>query len=794
MTFPIRFRAVALVAVAISVHYAGIYASARPDRQTISAIQSDVIDTLILGESSSERAHALSATASETFLGGLGQPARRLLPLDPPSHNGGSVSFRLKIDPDKQNYVTVKLWGSDQGVERGRLILYMDGNLQVGYRHEGDHDVLNQTDEDPLYKDRFVYQTVALPRFRTQGRTQVDLKISALGRMWPYGTHFAQKQKILGLPSRGIYRVFSHTNPRLADTHTAPDTSAAAPSPRPPMDGEPILATMRETVNSRLARLMRDKNLPAPNPRNAAPNVLLMAEAYHTPWTVAYQNPEAVAVLVQYGDLFLRPGLLGSSWDGAGPLGEALLRLGKNPALDEALSLPVTVAANFPCIGKTVPSAQTITLERREAWSRILLASVDHQRTRGRRSYTNQSMIVDLNIYTANRGLRLLAPALALPEEKTLRYLYESVGLRPWLGNDTEDGGSARPYGSDYHLVSRKGLSRELGYVGSYGETILTFSRDMAELTGDPALREQLIKLQAARSFFRYPSLDADGYRTMKLAAEIDSRVAHFPQPNSAYSIAEVREAWWMEVASFAQDPLSVGITRQSLEDNQYFPRLAQRVRDPGTLGMMRNIDQYAAVQKLPASAQRLPMSDGQPDVVFSDEENAVIALKHGDTRLFVNFYFRQEWGVSGVTRILEVSKDKMRIVTALADFEVNGTGKFWTRPDVIDFQRNGGMPPPGEVIHQAWQGEKLPVAEKPADAREPGDGKWGPFVGKASFYHLRYGNYLFAINTTSDRNFTLPTPKDSARALDLVSGQTRDLQKPVTVEPLSTVVLYLGQ
>ena len=63
--------------------------------------------------------------------GGLGEPARQLLPLEPVSYNGGWVSFRLKVDPQQQNYFTVKLWGSDKGAQLGRLILYLDGQHAI---------------------------------------------------------------------------------------------------------------------------------------------------------------------------------------------------------------------------------------------------------------------------------------------------------------------------------------------------------------------------------------------------------------------------------------------------------------------------------------------------------------------------------------------------------------------------------------------------------------------------------------------------------------------------------------
>ncbi len=774
--------------------------------QTQPAAGGGTIDTLILGNSASEQAHGLTQTNSEVIHAGLGEPARQLLPLNPVSHNGGSIAFTLQVDPQQQNYFTVKLWGSDFGPDRGRLILYLNGE-QVGYRHEGDHDVLNQCDDEPLFLGRFVFQTVALPPMHTRGRTNVTLRIAALGPMWPYGNTFEKKQRPFAKPSRGIYCAYTHTNTRFEPSATEKQGEAIEPKTRPAGPGEEILVEMKATVNSRLKQLMSDRTSITSNSKSAHGQILLLAEAYNTPWTVAYQNPEAIAALVRWGDAFLRPGVIGPEWIGAGPLGEAIMRVRVEP-LQAALDEEIEVPANFPFVPKwrrrepleepaikaATAAAKTKRLKRREAWAIILRASVDWNRKNGRRFYTNQSMIADHNIYSANRGLQLIALSKALPEQQVLRYLYEAVGLAPWLGNDTDGGKSTQPYGTNYFQITRKGLSRELGWVGTYGETILKFNRDMAELTGDAKLRQQLERIAQARMYFRYPTVDPEGFRQMKLASEIDNRTAHFPLSQGTYAIANIREAWWMELPALLKDDVTVGAAQQCLADNQYFPRLALRAKDNDTLGMMRNIDEYAVVKALPPSKYRLPMSDGQPDFVFSDEENAVLALKHGEQRLFVNFYYRQEFGVSGVTRILDLTPTTMRIASVLSQFEVNASGEQWTRPDIIDFERSGGIPPPGEKIHQAWRGEKLPIAKRPADATRPEYGKWGPFVGKAAFYSLRYGDYLIAINTTTDRSFSLNASGVPAEGKDLVSGRTLKLNAPLAVAPLSTVVVWSGK
>ncbi|HEX9048330.1 MAG TPA: hypothetical protein VF988_14990, partial [Verrucomicrobiae bacterium] len=247
------------------------------------AVAADYMDAITFGDAASELSHGLVQANSEIIQGGLGQPARRLLPLNPISYDGGSVTFTLKVDPQRQNYFTVKLWGSDRGEKSGRLILYLDG-LQVGYRHEGEYDVLNQIDEEPIFQGRFLYQTVALPPLRTQGKTEVQLKIAGLGPMWPYGGTFEKKQHDLTVPTRGIYCAYTHTSTRFEPDATEKQGVALTPAVRPGGPGEELLAEMRATVNSRLSELLKENITDAVAAEGKAE---LLAEAYHTPWTVA---------------------------------------------------------------------------------------------------------------------------------------------------------------------------------------------------------------------------------------------------------------------------------------------------------------------------------------------------------------------------------------------------------------------------------------------------------------------------------------------------------------------------
>src|SRR4051812_21849348 len=68
------------------------------------AVPADFQDVLTLGDASSEKSHAFEAAQSEVIKGLLDQPARRLMPLNPAAWNGSTAKFKMKVDPEKENY------------------------------------------------------------------------------------------------------------------------------------------------------------------------------------------------------------------------------------------------------------------------------------------------------------------------------------------------------------------------------------------------------------------------------------------------------------------------------------------------------------------------------------------------------------------------------------------------------------------------------------------------------------------------------------------------------------------
>ena len=476
----------------------------------VCAVRADPpIDTLVFGQPASESNHGLQGQRSEILAGALGQTARRLLAPVRTGWEGGRLDFTLQVDAGRQNYATIELWGGE--ANPNRLILLCEGR-QIGYRPLGDIDNLDLGNDEPASPGRFFYNTSPLPLAMTRGHTTLHFEIRVTGPIWVYGTTFAQYQKMMTEASRGLYRLYIHTDGFFAPP--SDEVRGQAP-PSPPLRSRPgpeALIRLEARINREI-----DGELRASAPLSQV-QTWFLARAYGVSWTHAFQNAEALRRIVAGLDALYRryrqdprlaeaePSTYNPDWFGVGPAGDALRRLAG----------PLQRA-----IDQEIDDGQGGRIRRRTGYSAMLVACRDWHR-RHRRLYSNQTMINDCyGIYLANRGIAAIDPAQALPEPEIRRYLYESVGLDPWLGSDT-DSGPAKSAGGDYYEVTAKGLTRELGYVGAYGE-VLDWAAQIYDATrpspgepGDPRIEAQLEKLARARGVFRYPALDAEGHPAMR--------------------------------------------------------------------------------------------------------------------------------------------------------------------------------------------------------------------------------------------------------------------------------------
>ena len=742
------------------------------------ATRANTIDLITFGDAPDEKAHRLEATRSEVIKGSLDQPARQLLPLEKPGPDGGRVTFTLKVDPKQPNYFTLKVWGGDVGEERGRLLLFCEGK-QVGVRHLGDVDAcLDILSNEPRFPGRFTYTTTVLPRAMTQGKESVTLEIRSLGRIWSYGDTWERFQKHLEQPSRGIYAAYTHAQPQFIPPSGEKQGDAPSDPPARSAPGPEVLDEIKARVNKEIAKLLAA-------PRLNQMHMQLLAKGYRVKWTPAYQNEQVVKKIVEGLDALYAAHMTDAKlkqwdketpnpdWFGFGPAGDAIRVLS-----DEI--------------------KPHVTGERRANWTAMLIAARDWHRA-NRRLYTNQSMIKDLyGIYLANRAVAVLDPRQAMPEDEARRYLYESVGLQPWLGSDTPNG-SAKPVGDHYLQLTDKGLTKELGYVGGYGE-VLDWMASIYEATrsahgepGDERIRQQLAKAARARGNFRYPLLDRDGFRTMVLEQTVGWRDHHFPG-YVTYAQRPTRDAGPFETAVATLDPHVVGYAQQLIEDNQFFVSMREVMKENSfrvTAGLIGTPDQYEAIQAQPSSPHRLPMTPGQPDFVFADEEDGVVALKNGDDILYASLYWRARTGINSLARVHHITPTIERDATVWQDVQFDDSGLTTKRDDrVIEAQTKRHEKSRGDV-RQAMEGELLPIARVPAGVKfKPGDENI--YAGKGTFYAMRYGPYLIGMNCTTDRTFDLNVPAHMSDARELTGGKQIEAGV-LKVGPRSTVVLWKG-
>ena len=769
------------------------------------------LDTVIFGNTSSETSHSFVGAKSFIITNSAVSPAqtaRRSSTNNPAAVNGGALTFTMTVDPTWRNYFTVKFWGGDdfssvygQDSDMGRIYLYVPAsnyvasattNYQIGYRHEGDYISLNSAAYKAPLPGRFFYSTTLLPLWMTQGRTNLTLTIQPTGRIYDLGSGgppSGNYQFNMITNSRGIYQAYTHVVPIL---NPAGEVQGAGPAttirPSPTVSTLSPGGTFYDGINSYLGGRM------SANVTNfTTVDVMQLAKAFWVSnFPVSYTNPALVTKVIAANDYFAsnyyaNPSSASAAWGGNfGDNGWAIDLL--LPELQESLS-----ATNNYGAGGNISRAQ--------AWGTMLQASRDYGRTnRDRWDLSNQGLIANTSIYWANRGMLDLASANAFAETNAQRYLLEAIGLSPWLGSDLPNGGHSYLHGTNYYQITAKGLSREWGYVGvAYGE-LQFYAADFYQWTTNPVFLAQAVKMANARANFRRPSMEVNGssyYQDMEGIGLLAWRGADESDTEYADEQAYGDRTGWalgLRCAAATLDTNVVGYAKQMLADNQYFNNLTISGSAYNTIGNQTDSSDalnvfadYQTVANAPDSGVRLPMTAGQPDFAWADEEDGIVAIKHGEERLWIAAYWQAKngTGVNGIGRFFDSTANFDRYGVLETSPQINFSGLFYSRPNWMDKPEQNFYVPPDNPL-QAYQGENLPLATSDPLATDD-----QPFRGKALFWACRYGNYLIGINRSTGRTYQLQTPGDFVSANNLITGQ--NISGPVYVAPQSTVVLYLS-
>lgn len=746
---------------------------------------SETLDRIDFGNVESETAHALRAGTEigffrPEFLNGKEpasfqsalRTARQILPLRESDWTSDGVFFTLKVRPEGTNYLSFLFCGNSASTNL--LILYVDGK-QLGYRHLGDYDVLHHGGNSAGGARPYCV-TTCLPESVTRGRTQIQFELRMTGRIWGYGENFEQFQKVIDGPSVPFFEAVTHTEPFwevLRAENALPLAPRMEDCPIRESSGEEVLDRILERVNRELTNFLRESESRPLSQQKAE----FLAKGWSLPGSPVFRNERVLPAILAAGDAYcLRqleteslawadPGQFNSDWFGTGPLAEAVLRLNSQAfqaALDENLTLPDG-------------SART----RRELWANLFSAGVRWE-TQHRRQFTNQSMIIDWNLQRMNRALRLVDASKALPEAQTRRYLHESMGLLPWLGCETADG-PARPYGEEFFQLTPRGLTRELGYVGSYGEVLDWGSaiylstcefdekgRLLVE-SGDPEIRRQLIRMAHARAVFRYPAPDDEGFRAMRLETAVGWRDSALVGP-VLYGARTGKEGAASRLPWVTRDDESLAAFAQMLEDGQFFPLVSDLLKD-GSLRVSNVLieipQQYAFLKKRiekkrssktdAFNARRLPMTDGQPDFIFTDETDGVVAVKKGSEILYVSLYWRARFGVNGLSKVHFMTPffEHFATVKNRTKFTPMEDGTVFRRPNwtSFGFRQDYGVHYPSrmESLHRD---EALPVAKMPTFVNDFRLGADNLFAGRGEYCEVEYGDWFIAMNLSTEKTF----------------------------------------
>jgi hypothetical protein len=144
------------------------------------------------------------------------------------------LTFTMAVDPFKQNYLTIKLWGSD--TTPGVIYLYVPSEgYNVDNYDEGQVPWLDWqvAGGQAAFPGRFFYETTPVPLAWTQGQTSVSLTLNGAENDERYNNHQID-QLASGQATRPIYSAFTTTDPDFVpNSADATGSAPASTSPTP---------------------------------------------------------------------------------------------------------------------------------------------------------------------------------------------------------------------------------------------------------------------------------------------------------------------------------------------------------------------------------------------------------------------------------------------------------------------------------------------------------------------------------------------------------------------------------
>lgn len=748
-------------------------------------------DRVILGDVQSEKAHGF-VTYCPSYVsvsgGLLNEKGRSCLRYEDNPYAGkykgiygGEYQVVLKVDGNAQNYLTTRYGGDDTGYE-------------IHYTADVDGKQLSDVGSSfvqystvPKAPGAFLYRTYAIPRCETDGKSEVVIRIRSKGRYYQYGKpgQFETYQRVLDQDMPPLYALYTHTNPSFDVPDDEVQGHIVTYNEAPVKSGtEKNLDLLRnmavEEVTDQLSNILADGSYD----KGTAEQILLLAAAYSMPvYPVAYQSQSVVEKVKWALDNMIKCHYDGTitadgEWGGAfGYHGYALYKMYEKIG-DEWLDEKIDLGRGL--------------ISRREQLIELMKLSFNHGAT-DRRMLSNQVAWASTLTYGASLGLYALDSVRFAEYPKIgVHIIREAAGLeeftsavtgldneQPQLGDASDINGWC---GAHYRMITSKGGGHEFpGWAcpGCYGYLWKNFIDMWDMMRYDPYLRNQkgadadllarIADYERLNAALSYPSVDADGNRAMLCHSVTCSRIVR--EPGYVYYGDIV-------VAGLTGDRELMGHAWQAYDDGQHTwgSPASDRVYGLYTPQAIDTLMVHSDCK------EKLAFTSGQPDMIVSDEENAMVAFSHDGELYYVSFAENMAQHIS----------EKYTVTTQF----VPDRTEFYSSGMVTTIQKE-----PYNSAHRVTFPEHPLLAGGGTvvqlSSYNHQDGVYNDRQPYMDFYQLWYDDYLIGMNTGlyDDTAYDIIVPEilKGMTVRNLTTQTDIVLGERLSVPAGSTYILYVG-
>jgi hypothetical protein len=765
----------------------------------------------------------------------LNQPGRKILRFeanpfagDYPGIYGGEYCFVMRVDGNSQNYITLRTNGGDVVTAGERYRVMIDNKDLQDYSRDAVSFSANKA------PGAFAYNTLIIPRKATDGKSMVVVRIRAYGRYWGYAQqgNFAGYQRAMEGDMPPIYDIYTSTDPVINLSDEVQGSLAQYASAASKAITQQ-LTDLKNTVSTTLANAIKNEvegNDFKPAYANNNFNVVLaMGMAYQkgiygtNSTDLAKKIRNAIDSMV-YINYLVKQGAdikvsakgqtatlqtAGAGWGGLfGGQGMGMYLLWKAGKITDLwLNKKVDLG-----IGND-------TTTRRAQWIAAFKESLDYGLTKnGRRFITNQLMEASHSVYGACLALYALdnttyhnAPKLGL------RMMREALGLEVFTGvpaNSTFDGSikdadgyptyqlgdsastntNLNFWGKDFHCTTAMGNGREQGYTctscyGNMGGRIsdmyiaTTYDPYIGTIVGgegDKDILQVAVNNCKYQAYFTYPTVDADGYRGITSESPICWRNRYEPGKNYYGNLV---------VAALSGDEELMGHLLQAYKEGRFtidtsYILYPYYTRSYYTTEALDKLIDFASSHDVDYT--KMPSTDGEVDYVVGDPDDGIVAIKHGDNHLFVNFMSESNLLSSGAAHLITPTQ----------------TQRIWFVPDKIEYFHSGHT---ATLPNTYWNGNhKITYPDNPEMANGgmtyeypayDEEGNYNTNRPLCQYYQQLLGQYLVAENCSSSKSYNLEMTKaiDGKKAVDIATGQTVTLSSSILMKPGECKAYYLS-